>query len=147
MKLLILILACLLPSCIHPPTPTVPTGEEISRTSGEAARKNLSEGSPALYSTSTPAEIAPPAEEPTLVPFQILVHPDGSFEADGVAFSVEMLAPNLQARKERGPLVFLANEQVPYGKLVQALDVAKSLGYKDVVLKPMPPKAAVEPAP
>lgn len=147
MKILILILACLLPSCIHPPTPTVPTGEEISRTSGEAARKNLSAGSPALYSTSTPKEDAAPAAEPILPTLQVLVYSDGSFGIDGVSLSAELLSSTLAAREDRAPLEFLANEDVPYGKLVQALDVAKSAGYKDVALKPMPPKTVIEPAP
>ncbi len=147
MKLLILILACLLPSCIHPPTPTVPTGEEISRTSGEAARKNLSDGSPALYSTSTPEEVAAPVAEPILPTLQVLVYPDGSFGIDGVSVSVDRLSSTLAEREDRAPLEFLANENVPYGKLVQALEIAKSVGYKEVVLKPLPPKTADVTAP
>jgi biopolymer transport protein ExbD len=149
MKLLILIVACLMPSCIHVPPPTVPTGEEISRTSGDAARKNLKEGSPALYSTSKPEEVVAPAAEPTVptVPtLDILVNPDGSFELNGDDFTLTTLATYLESQQERGPIVFGANSHVEYGKLVHAIDAAKSLGYTDVTLKLMPPKPVSEPA-
>ncbi len=139
MKFLTLLAVSLLSACIHAPAPTVPTGEEISKTSGEAARKNLSEGSPALYSTSVPEKVEEPAPPPALAPIQVLVYPDGSFRMDGVAFSAEMLQTNLAGREDRGPLEFVAHKDVPYGKLVQALDVAKSLGYDQVALKPLPP--------
>ena len=148
MKLLILAVAALLSACIHAPAPTVPTGEAISKTSGEAARKNLSEGSPALYSTSVPEKVVEPAPAALVAPNLILVYPDGSFRIDGVAVKAELLSSTLSAREGRGPLEFMAHESVPYGTLVQALDVAKSLGYSDVVLKPLPPvEPQSEPAP
>jgi len=75
-----------------------------------------------------------------------LVYPDGSFGIDGVPVSADLLSSTLAAREDRAPLEFLANEHVPYGKLVQALDIAKSVGYKTVALKPMPAKTVVEPA-
>lgn len=150
MKLLILAVISLLSACIHAPAPTVPTGEDISKTSGEAARKSLSEGSPALYSTSVEeAPVAEVAETPAVAPtFQVMMHADGSFESGGDRYSVEMLKSTLSGHEGRGPLEFVVAPQVLHGDVVGAMDIARSLGYTQIMIKEMPAtEAPSEPAP
>lgn len=118
----------------------------MSREAAEATRKDLKEGSPALYSTSAAAEAkseptaeaeapadmtSPAAQTP---PTRIQVNDDGTYVLGGETLTLDTLMAKLTAAPDRAALVLVVGAKTPYTHVIDAMNRAKSAGYLEIAV-------------
>ena len=140
MKTILLVAVALFTGCVQATPAENRTGEDISRAASEATRRDLKEGSPALYSTSktpepevTPVTPEPPQPAPTI---SIRANANGTYTVDENDFTLEQLGERLGAVETKGALRVTAGPKASNESVVKATDLAKSLGYEDVAIEP-----------
>ncbi|MEZ4458808.1 MAG: hypothetical protein R3E66_03585 [bacterium] len=141
MKTILLVAIALTAGCVHATPAENRTGEDISRAASEATRRDLKEGSPALYSTSkAPEPEAKPAvaePESQVAPTTLVrANPNGTYTVDESELTLEQLSERLGAAEPKGAVRVTAAPKATQENVAKAVDLAKSLGYEDVAIEP-----------